>query len=163
MPKYGTDILEFHKRIDKYHIRKDDKPMLVHCRWVILCHGVWLVCYLLLVYVCSAGVGRTGTFIAIDVEIQRIGNESLVDVHNSVCRLRFYRNFMVQTVVRYDPFTRIAIYGVMFNIGLCMLKFFIMFTVVIRFIYGDIKVSFPINHNGFSYNEFSHWSVCTVK
>ena len=66
---------------------------------------MWLACHLLLVYVCSAGVGRTGTFIAIDVEIQRIDHESLVDVHNTVCRLRFWRNFMVQTVVRYNLFT----------------------------------------------------------
>jgi len=39
----------------------------------------------------SAGVGRTGTFIAIDIEIQRIKHERLVDVYNSVCRLRNYR------------------------------------------------------------------------
>ena len=84
----------------------------------------------MLVYLCSAGVGRTGTFIAIDIEIQRIDNESLVDVHNSVCRLRFYRNFMVQTVVRYDPFTRIAIYGVILNIATYMGKGFYIFTVV---------------------------------
>ena len=62
---------------------------------------LYLVYYLLLVYIylCSAGVGRTGTFIAIDIEIQRIQHESIVDIYNSVCRLRFWRNFMVQTVV----------------------------------------------------------------
>ena len=84
---------------------------------------MWLACHLLLVYVCSAGVGRTGTFIAIDVEIQRIDHESLVDVHNSVCRLRFWRNFMVQTVVSYYSFTHKAICSVMFNIDTYMVKF----------------------------------------
>ena len=49
----------------------------------------------------SAGVGRTGTFIAIDIEIQRIKYEGLVDVYNSVYRLRFWRNYIVQTVVSY--------------------------------------------------------------
>ena len=60
---------------------------------------------------CSAGVGRTGTFIAIDIEIQRINQESLVDVHNCVCRLRFWRNFMVQTVV-IPLSTCMTIYGI---------------------------------------------------
>ena len=99
----------------------------IHVRMASLCwytagesHNVMLyvlVYYLLLMYVCSAGVGRTGTFIAIDIEIQRIDNDSLVDVHNGVCRLRFWRNFMVQTVVRYDPFTCITIYGVVLYNG----------------------------------------------
>ena len=62
-------------------------------------YTLYLVCYLLLMYICSAGVGRTGTFIAIDIEIQRIHHESIVDVHNTICRLRFWRKFMVQTVV----------------------------------------------------------------
>jgi len=67
----------------------------------------------------SAGVGRTGTFIAIDIEIQRIKHEGLVDVYNSVCRLRFWRNHMVQTVVSYKPFTNMTIYGKVF-IWLCV-------------------------------------------
>ena len=114
----------------------------IHVRMASLCwytagesHNVMLyvlVYYLLLMYVCSAGVGRTGTFIAIDIEIQRIDNDSLVDVHNSVCRLRFWRNFMVQTVVRYDPFTHKTIYSAMFYNSTHMVKIFIMFTAVIR-------------------------------
>ena len=47
----------------------------------------------------SAGVGRSGTFIAIDTEIQRIERENVVDVYNCVRRMRFWRNFMVQTLV----------------------------------------------------------------
>ena len=50
---------------------------------------------------CSAGVGRTGTFIAIDMELQRIKNEGFVDVYNTVHKLRFRRNFTVQTLVTY--------------------------------------------------------------
>lgn len=32
VPKYGTDLLEFQKRVDKHHKRKNSTPMLVHCR-----------------------------------------------------------------------------------------------------------------------------------
>ena len=50
--------------------------------------------------ICSAGVGRSGTFIAIDIELQRIKHENVVDVYNCVCRLRFCRDLMVQSEVR---------------------------------------------------------------
>ena len=49
----------------------------------------------------SAGVGRTGTFIAIDTEIQRMKNMAVIDVYNCVRGLRYWRNFMVQTLVSY--------------------------------------------------------------
>lgn len=47
----------------------------------------------------SAGVGRSGTFIAIDIEMQRIKHENVVDVYNCVCKLRFCRDLMVQSEV----------------------------------------------------------------
>ena len=87
----------------------------------------------LILCVYSAGVGRTGTFIAIDTEIQRINQESLVDVYNCVCRLRFWRNFMVQTVVRYKPLaTCTTIYGIAsYNIMYIYVKVFIMFILLL--------------------------------
>ncbi|XP_065917567.1 receptor-type tyrosine-protein phosphatase S-like [Dysidea avara] len=48
-----------------------------------------------------AGVGRTGTFIAINNEIQRIKQEGVTDIHSFVCQMRFCRNFMVQTLPQY--------------------------------------------------------------
>ena len=48
----------------------------------------------------SAGVGRTGTFIAIDCLIYQIENESTVDVYGIVYDLRMHRPLMVQTEVR---------------------------------------------------------------
>ncbi|XP_065918174.1 receptor-type tyrosine-protein phosphatase S-like [Dysidea avara] len=80
VPKYGTALLEFQKRVDKHYMGKSSKPMLVHC---------------------SAGVGRTGTFIAINNEIQRIKQEGVTDIHSFVCQMRFCRNFMVQTLPQY--------------------------------------------------------------
>ena len=48
----------------------------------------------------SAGVGRTGTFIAIDTEVQHIRQEGVVNVHNCVQKMRYWRNSMIQTLVR---------------------------------------------------------------
>ena len=47
----------------------------------------------------SAGVGRTGTFIAVDVQIQRMKETRDVNVKEMVLQLRSQRGFMVQTVV----------------------------------------------------------------
>ena len=48
---------------------------------------------------CSAGVGRTGTFIVIDTQLQKIKRERCVDVFNNIRKLRYSRNNMVQTPV----------------------------------------------------------------
>jgi len=48
---------------------------------------------------CSAGVGRTGTFITIDIALKQIQKESVVDIHNIINRLRYQRPQMVQTTV----------------------------------------------------------------
>ncbi|CAO2579937.1 Receptor-type tyrosine-protein phosphatase eta [Lemmus lemmus] len=50
---------------------------------------------------CSAGVGRTGTFIAIDRLIYQIENENTVDVYGIVYELRMHRPLMVQTEDQY--------------------------------------------------------------
>lgn len=47
----------------------------------------------------SAGVGRTGTFITLDVMLQRISKEDSIDVFGFVRQMRYQRNFMVQTEV----------------------------------------------------------------
>ncbi|XP_028307374.1 receptor-type tyrosine-protein phosphatase eta isoform X2 [Gouania willdenowi] len=50
---------------------------------------------------CSAGVGRTGTFIAVDHVIFQIERENIVDVHGIVYNLRMHRALMVQTEDQY--------------------------------------------------------------
>ncbi|XP_059916132.1 receptor-type tyrosine-protein phosphatase eta isoform X3 [Gadus macrocephalus] len=50
---------------------------------------------------CSAGVGRTGTFIAIDRLIFQIERESMVDVYGTIHDLRMHRTLMVQTEDQY--------------------------------------------------------------
>ncbi|XP_073665064.1 receptor-type tyrosine-protein phosphatase eta [Tursiops truncatus] len=50
---------------------------------------------------CSAGVGRTGTFIAIDRLIYQMEDENTVDVYGIVYDLRMHRSLMVQTEDQY--------------------------------------------------------------
>ncbi|XP_062973251.1 receptor-type tyrosine-protein phosphatase eta [Elgaria multicarinata webbii] len=50
---------------------------------------------------CSAGVGRTGTFIAIDRLIHQMEMENSVDVYGVVYDLRMHRSLMVQTEDQY--------------------------------------------------------------
>ncbi|ESO09154.1 hypothetical protein HELRODRAFT_110051 [Helobdella robusta] len=50
---------------------------------------------------CSAGVGRTGVFIAADALLDRLQYEELVDVFTYVTFLRSQRNYMIQTEEQY--------------------------------------------------------------
>ena len=45
-------------------------------------------------------MGRTGSYIAIDVELERAKTEGVIDVHNFVQLMRTQRTNMVQTLVR---------------------------------------------------------------
>ena len=49
---------------------------------------------------CSAGVGRTGTFITLDAQLRRIKKERTVDIFGFVRSMRKRRCYMVQTEVR---------------------------------------------------------------
>ncbi|EDO43854.1 predicted protein, partial [Nematostella vectensis] len=50
---------------------------------------------------CSAGVGRTGTFITLDSMLQRAAQEGTIDVFGFVRQMRNKRNLMVQTESQY--------------------------------------------------------------
>ena len=49
---------------------------------------------------CSAGVGRTGTFITIDHVLEQREKEEVVDIAGVIQRLRQQRTKIVQTAVR---------------------------------------------------------------
>ena len=48
---------------------------------------------------CSAGVGRTGTFITIDHVLEQVGKEGVVDIAGVINKIRQQRMKLVQTVV----------------------------------------------------------------
>ena len=60
---------------------KDKGPIIVHC---------------------SAGVGRTGTFISVDMALEQAEKERKVDIAGIVCKLREQRMKMVQTDVSWS-------------------------------------------------------------
>ena len=77
VPEYGTPLMILRKKV-MANWRKGSPPILVHC---------------------SAGVGRTGTFIAIDLALEQAKTEGLVDIAGIVNRLREQRMQMVQSEV----------------------------------------------------------------
>ena len=53
---------------------------------------------------CSAGVGRTGTFIALDYLLEQAKVEGEIDVYSYSCIMRSNRVNMIQTLVSLVPF-----------------------------------------------------------
>ena len=78
VPQYATAMLSMLRRV-RAHYSVEEGPMVVHC---------------------SAGVGRTGTFIVIDTMLQRLMHEEeMLDIYGHVSLLRTQRNYMIQTEV----------------------------------------------------------------
>ena len=50
---------------------------------------------------CSAGVGRTGTFIALDILSNQLAQEQQINVFETVYKMRLNRTDMVQSLVSY--------------------------------------------------------------
>ena len=84
VPKSGDGIIEF---LGQVHKTKEqfgqEGPITVHC---------------------SAGVGRTGVFITLSIDLERLQYEGVVDIFQTVRILRTQRPAMVQTEVRRKNF-----------------------------------------------------------
>ena len=76
-PQYATSLISFIRHVRKYY-KRDSPPVLVHC---------------------SAGVGRTGTFILLDSMLERLTIEDTITVYELLKEMRKKRVFMVQTLV----------------------------------------------------------------
>uniref|UniRef100_A0A1A7YCV8 Protein tyrosine phosphatase, receptor type, h n=1 Tax=Iconisemion striatum TaxID=60296 RepID=A0A1A7YCV8_9TELE len=78
----GTQVLIQFRGLVRQHIESQGitSPTVVHC---------------------SAGVGRTGTLIALDVLLQQLEKERAVGINDFVHRMRQHRSHMVQTESQY--------------------------------------------------------------
>jgi len=50
---------------------------------------------------CSAGVGRTGTYITLDAMMEKIDTESKIDIYGFISKIRERRQYLVQTAKQY--------------------------------------------------------------
>ncbi|KAJ7405698.1 Receptor-type tyrosine-protein phosphatase beta [Willisornis vidua] len=79
VPETTQSLIQFVRTVRDYINRTPDTgPAIVHC---------------------SAGVGRTGTFIALDRILQQLDSKDTVDIYAAVHDLRLHRVLMVQTEV----------------------------------------------------------------
>ena len=74
------------------------RELILHVE-TFACEGGTVTKYDLCLFVCSAGVGRTGTLITIQSMMKMIEHERKVDIFNFVLAMRHQRNLMAQTEV----------------------------------------------------------------
>ncbi|CAH0697580.1 unnamed protein product [Spodoptera exigua] len=79
-PEHPHSILKFIKRVNEAWTSMVGRPVVVHC---------------------SAGVGRTGTLVALDCLLEQLRATGQVSVFNTVAELRRQRNFLVQSLKQY--------------------------------------------------------------
>jgi len=96
VPLHATPLLGFINRVRQYHPYGDHRPLLVHCRYMTTIFRLPWIWYL---FYNSAGVGRTGTLIVVDIELQRARKQRVVDPFGTVMKLRENRSNIVQTEV----------------------------------------------------------------
>lgn len=126
VPAYATSLLAFRRKV---HLSDDmaHGPIVTHCRWVslpvscsvaghgYLCHCGWLLvlsiavlqatstmymwCYTTCIWCYSAGVGRTGTFILVDILLDQARADGEVDVFGYLKKIREQRTNLVQALV----------------------------------------------------------------
>ncbi|XP_041866749.1 receptor-type tyrosine-protein phosphatase epsilon-like isoform X2 [Melanotaenia boesemani] len=81
IPVEGKGMIDIIAAVQRQQQQSGNRPIIVHC---------------------SAGAGRTGTFIALSNILERVKAEGLLDVFQTVKSLRMQRPHMVQTVEQYD-------------------------------------------------------------
>lgn len=87
-------ILRMIRDVNEHHSQQEN-PIVVHC---------------------SAGVGRTGTYIALDAMLENLNtSENLINIFEFVSKIRMQRCYLVQTLVQYifihDALNDYCVYG----------------------------------------------------
>ncbi|XP_064386538.1 sushi, von Willebrand factor type A, EGF and pentraxin domain-containing protein 1-like isoform X2 [Halichondria panicea] len=80
VPSSGMSLIYFTRAVRKTHPQDDPRPLLVHC---------------------SAGVGRTGTFIVLDTMLDRMEKDGMIHIYDCVTHIRKQRVLLVQTLSQY--------------------------------------------------------------
>ncbi|XP_064386533.1 sushi, von Willebrand factor type A, EGF and pentraxin domain-containing protein 1-like isoform X2 [Halichondria panicea] len=80
VPSSGMSLIYFTRAVRKTHPQDDPCPLLVHC---------------------SAGVGRTGTFIVLDTMLDRMEQDGMIHIYDCVTHIRKQRVLLVQTLSQY--------------------------------------------------------------
>ena len=78
VPTNAMSLINFIRRVREVHSLQGTKPILVHC---------------------SAGVGRTGTYIVLETMMQMMEEEGFVSILECLKKLRAQRMYAVQTLV----------------------------------------------------------------
>uniref|UniRef100_A0A8C6T7B6 Receptor-type tyrosine-protein phosphatase epsilon n=1 Tax=Neogobius melanostomus TaxID=47308 RepID=A0A8C6T7B6_9GOBI len=87
IPVEGRGMIDIIAAVQRQQQQSGNHPIIVHC---------------------SAGAGRTGTFIALSNILERVKAEGLLDVFQTIKSLRMQRPHMVQTVEQYDYCYRVV-------------------------------------------------------
>ncbi len=78
---YPISILKLIRDVNENHPKSGDHPIVVHC---------------------SAGVGRTGTYITLDAMLENLDtSENFIDIFEFVAKIRMQRSYLVQTIAQY--------------------------------------------------------------
>lgn len=127
-----TPLLEFRQR---FHVdSKSSLPILVHC---------------------SAGVGRSGTFIALDALLEMSRSTETLDILEFTHRMRQNRVYMIQTADQYVFLYRALIEGILTEQTSISLKEFM----ITRKVHMDIKDQYKLLEQLQSNIRFSYHSA----